>query len=138
ADTLEVAGLSGYAAALPDGLDTTVGEQGLRLSGGERQRIALARVLLKAPHLYVLDEATSALDPQTERLVLERFFARVTGRTVLVIAHRLTSLTQADAIFVMDEGRIVGSGTHRDLYPAGGLYRRLYDDQIREGAPAGG
>jgi ATP-binding cassette, subfamily B, bacterial len=130
-DALDVAGLAELLGALPLGLETMVGEQGLRLSGGERQRIALARVLLKDPRLYVLDEATSALDPQTERHVLDRFLARVRQRSVLIIAHRLTSLIDADRIFVLSDGRIVESGDHRELYMAGGLYQRLYDDQLR-------
>ena len=132
-DAIEVAGLREFVRSLPEGKDTMVGEQGLRLSGGERQRLALARILLKNPALYVLDEATSALDPQTERRVLARFRERVAGRTVLIIAHRLTSLVDLDRIFVLDEGRIVETGRHADLYRAGGLYRRLYDDQVRHG-----
>lgn len=132
-DALDVAGMAEFVKAQPQGLGMMVGEQGLRLSGGERQRIALARVLLKDPRLYVLDEATSALDPQTERIVLDRFLRRVRGRSVLLIAHRITSLTDADRIFVLDDGRIVESGTHAELYLGGGLYRRLYDDQVRHG-----
>ncbi|HZI93687.1 MAG TPA: ABC transporter ATP-binding protein [Patescibacteria group bacterium] len=135
-DALEAAGLAQFVRDLPRGLDTTVGEQGLRLSGGERQRLALARVLLKDPWLFVLDEATSALDPQTERLVLDRFRARVRGRSVLIIGHRLTSLTDVDRIFVLDSGRIVESGLHADLYRARGLYRSLYDDQLRHDVEA--
>jgi ABC-type multidrug transport system fused ATPase/permease subunit len=135
-DALEVAGLAAFVRELPQGLDTTVGEQGLRLSGGERQRIALARVLLKEPFLFVLDEATSALDPQTERIVLDRFRARVRGRSVLIIGHRLTSLTDVDRIFVLEAGRIVESGVHVELYQARGLYRRLYDDQLRHDVEA--
>ena len=132
-DALDVAGLAEFVKEQPHGLEMMVGEHGLRMSGGERQRIALARVLLKDPRLYVLDEATSALDPQTERLVLDRFLRRVSGRSVLLIAHRLTSLTGVDRIFVLDDGRIVESGTHLELYLQDGLYRRLYDDQVRQG-----
>lgn len=97
-DVLNTAALREFVAELPQGIETQAGEGGLRLSGGERQRLALARALLKDPLLYVLDEATSALDPRTERQVLERFLARVRGKTVLVIAHRLTSITSADRI----------------------------------------
>ncbi len=102
------------------------------MSGGERQRLALARSLLKAPMIHILDEATSALDPRMERQVLGRYFEKVRGRTVIIIAHRLTSVTNADRIFVMSEGRLVESGTHAELYKAGGLYKSLFDEQSRE------
>lgn len=154
-DALQVAGLDDLLPTLPQGLATVIGEQGLRLSGGERQRLALARVLLKAPAIYVLDEATSALDPRTERRVLARFLRRVQDRTVVIIGHRLTSLADADRIFVLADGAIVESGTHAELYAMGagamgptaggqgvagegrGLYRRLYDDQMRQELEAG-
>ncbi len=131
-EALETASLGEFLSNLPDGLETLVGEQGLRLSGGERQRIALARSLLKAPRIHVLDEATSALDPLTERQVLGRYFEKVRGQTVVIIAHRLTSVTNADRIFVLSNGRIVEAGTHSELYKAGGLYRTLFDEQSRE------
>ncbi|MEW6745145.1 MAG: ABC transporter ATP-binding protein [Planctomycetota bacterium] len=131
-EALEAAGLGDFVRTLPEGLQTKVGEQGLRLSGGERQRLALARALLKAPAIQILDEATSALDPRTERLVLQWFFEKVKGRTVILIAHRLTSITVADRIHVISEGRLVESGTHMELYALGGLYRTLYDDQSRQ------
>lgn len=133
-DALDVAGLADFVSSLPDGLSTMVGEQGLRLSGGERQRLALARAILKDPALYVLDEATSALDPRTEKQVLAGFLERARGRTVVIIAHRLTSLVEVDRIFVLGEGRIAESGTHAELYRSGGLYKRLYDDQLRHGS----
>jgi ABC-type multidrug transport system fused ATPase/permease subunit len=131
---LETAGLADFVSNLPKGLMTLVGEQGLRLSGGERQRLALARSLLKAPFVHILDEATSALDPRTERQVLERYFTAVRGRTVILIAHRLTSVTNVDLIFVLNEGSLVESGSHNQLYQAGGLYRSLFDEQSRERA----
>ncbi len=130
-EAIEIAGLGEFVRSIPEGLATTVGEHGLRLSGGERQRLALARALLKDPAVYVLDEATSALDPRTERQVLSRFLDRVRGATVILIAHRLTSLVGVDRLFVIAEGGIAGSGTHEELYRAGGLYRELYDDQLR-------
>jgi ATP-binding cassette, subfamily B, bacterial len=133
-EAIDLAGLGEFVRSIPEGLKTPLGEHGLRLSGGERQRLALARVLLKDPGVYVLDEATSALDPRTERQVLERFLDRVRGRTVILIAHRLTSLVGVDRIFVLSAGRIVASGTHEGLYRGGGLYRGLYDDQMRRGA----
>ncbi len=129
---METASLGEFLANLPEGLETIVGQQGLRLSGGERQRLALARSLLKAPRIHVLDEATSALDPRTERQVLGSYFEKVRGQTVIIIAHRLTSVTNADRIFVLSEGRLVESGTHNTLYQAGGLYRVLFDEQSRE------
>ena len=133
---LEAAGLGEFVRSAPAGLATMVGEQGLRLSGGERQRLAIARALLKSPAVYVLDEATSALDPRTERQVLSQFLDRVRGSTVVLIAHRLTSLVGVDRIFVLSDGAIVGSGAHDELYRSGGLYRQLYDDQMREGDAA--
>lgn len=137
-EAIDIAGLSEFVRSIPEGLETVVGEQGMRLSGGERQRLAIARVLLKDPAVYVLDEATSALDPRTERQVISGFLDRVRGRTVILIAHRLTSLVGVDRIFVLSEGRIVEQGAHEDLYRAGKLYRRLYDDQMRarDGEPA--
>ena len=130
-EVLWIAGLGDFVINLQDGLETMVGEQGLRLSGGERQRIALARALLKDPLVHILDEATSALDPRTERQVLDRFFQRTHDRTVILIAHRLTSVANADQIYVLDEGRIVEHGTHDELYGQDGLYRTLYDEQAR-------
>lgn len=130
---VKTAGLEGFVQSLPQGLRTLVGSEGMRLSGGERQRVALARVLLKRPTLYILDEATSALDPRTERQVLEGFMKSAGPATVMVIAHRLTSLVGMNRIFVFHEGRLVESGTHGELYAAGELYRELYDEQIREG-----
>jgi len=130
-DALEAAGLAGFLAALSEGLDTLVGEHGLRLSGGERQRLALARMILKQPVVHILDEATSALDALTERQVLERYLERARGRTLILIAHRLTSITDVDCIHVLNAGRIVESGRHEDLYRAGGLYQTLYDHHER-------
>jgi ATP-binding cassette subfamily B protein len=113
-------------ARLPQGFDTLVGERGVKLSGGERQRLALARVLLKRPRILVLDEATSALDSHTEQEVLQTLRAAAPGRSTLVIAHRLSSVVDADRIVVLAEGKVVESGTHAALLAAGGTYAELW------------
>jgi ATP-binding cassette subfamily B protein len=113
-------------ARLPDGYDTVVGERGYRLSGGEKQRLAIARMLLKDPAVVILDEATSHLDSENEALVQHALAEGMAGRTSLVIAHRLSTITEADVILVIDKGRIVERGRHRDLLLLGGLYAELY------------
>ena len=120
-----------FIAQLPRGYDTLLGERGTRLSGGERQRIAIARALLRDPPILILDEATSQLDTESERLVQEAIDRLMAHRTVLVIAHRLTTVRHADLIVVLSDGRIVERGTHDTLFVAGGLYRRFYDLQFR-------
>ncbi|MFY1650807.1 ABC transporter ATP-binding protein [Solwaraspora sp. WMMB762] len=116
--------------ALPDGLDTVVGERGYRFSGGEKQRIAIARLLLKAPSIVILDEATAHLDSESEAAVQRALSVALTGRTALVIAHRLSTVRDADQILVLDEGRIVERGRHAELIAAGGLYAELYRTQF--------
>ncbi len=117
-------------ATLPDGLDTVVGDRGYRLSGGEKQRIALARLLLKAPSVVVLDEATAHLDSESEAAVQRALKTALAGRTSLVIAHRLSTVREADQILVVDGGRVTERGTHADLLAAGGLYADLYQTQF--------
>ncbi len=118
--------------SLPHGLDTVVGDRGYRLSGGERQRLAIARLLLKAPRIVVLDEATAHLDSESEAAVQRALDSALAGRTSLVIAHRLSTVRNADAILVVDEGRIVQSGTHEELLLRGGLYADLYRTQFAD------
>jgi ATP-binding cassette subfamily B protein len=122
-------------AALPDGLDTVVGDRGYRLSGGEKQRIALARLLLKAPSTVVLDEATAHLDSESEAAVQRALKTALAGRTSLVIAHRLSTIRGADQILVIDGGRIRERGTHGDLLAAGGLYAELYQTDFASQQP---
>lgn len=125
------ANLESMVAYLPNGYDTIVGERGYRLSGGEKQRLAIARVMLRDPRILLLDEATSHLDTVSERLVHAAVAELFTGRTTVVIAHRLSTVIAADEIVVLDQGRIVEQGTHARLAASGGLYSRLYETQLR-------
>ncbi len=117
-------------SSLPDGLDTVVGDRGYRLSGGEKQRIAIARILLKAPEVVVLDEATAHLDSESEAAVQQALATALQGRTSLVIAHRLSTVREADVILVLDHGRIVSGGATSELLADGGQYAELYRIQF--------
>jgi ATP-binding cassette, subfamily B, bacterial MsbA len=121
----------GFISELPQGYDTVLGERGTRLSGGQRQRLAIARALLTDPPILVLDEATSALDTESERLVQEAIDRLLAGRTVFVIAHRLSTVVNADQIFVLERGEIVERGTHAELLALRGVYHRLHAAQLR-------
>src|SRR5690606_10886498 len=117
-------------ARLPDGLDTMVGERGVKLSGGQKQRVAIARIFLKNPPILILDEATSALDTATELAIQQSLTELAEGRTTLVIAHRLATIQHADRIVVVDETGIVEQGAHHDLLARNGAYAELHDAQF--------
>jgi ABC-type transport system involved in Fe-S cluster assembly fused permease/ATPase subunit len=127
---IQHAHLNDFIVALPDGLNTKVGEQGLQLSGGERQRVATARVLLKNPAIFVFDEATSSLDTKTERLIQQNIEEVSRNATTLIIAHRLSTVIHADEIIVLDKGHIVEQGTHANLLSQGGVYAQLWAKQM--------
>jgi subfamily B ATP-binding cassette protein MsbA len=131
-EAASAAGAHGFITALPEGYDTVIGERGVKLSGGERQRLSIARAFLKDAPILILDEATAALDAASEALVQQALENLMANRTVLLIAHRLSTVRRADRIVVFDQGRIVETGTHDALYAQGGLYRRLCDLQFQE------
>jgi len=126
----EAANAKEFIDALPQGFNTVIGEKGVRLSGGQRQRLAIARALLKDPPILILDEATSSLDTESEKYVQEAIDNLMKDRTVLVIAHRLSTIVNADRIIVLDNGKIVESGTHTELLDKSGIYKNLYDIQF--------
>ncbi len=122
--------LESMVALMPSGLDTMIGERGVKLSGGQKQRVAIARMFLKNPPILILDEATSALDSETERMIQQSLTELAVGRTTLVIAHRLATIRKADRIVVVADQGIVEEGTHRDLMAANGAYRQLHEAQF--------
>ncbi|MBT8250951.1 MAG: ABC transporter ATP-binding protein/permease [Acidimicrobiia bacterium] len=129
----EIANIREFIESLADGYETRVGERGYRLSGGEKQRLAIARVVLKDPRILILDEATSHLDAHNEALIQQALDRVMAGRTSLVIAHRLSTVLAADRILVLEEGRLIESGTHSELVAEGGLYADLFETQFRAG-----
>jgi ABC-type multidrug transport system fused ATPase/permease subunit len=122
-----------FIVRLPLGMETRVGERGVKLSGGQRQRLAIARVFLKDPSIVILDEATSSLDSESEQLVEAAMEDLLRGRSTLIIAHRLSTVRRADRVVVLEHGRIVEEGTHSQLIGLEGVYSRLYRGQFREG-----
>ncbi|MBR3370022.1 MAG: ABC transporter ATP-binding protein/permease [Rhodobacteraceae bacterium] len=128
-DAARAARIHDFICSLPEGYDTAVGERGLKLSGGEKQRVGIARTLLKNPPILLLDEATSALDTQTERSIQDSLRQMGQGRTVITIAHRLSTVVDADLIVVLDDGQIVETGTHDDLLPRNGHYTAMWERQ---------
>ena len=126
-----MANLREFVESLPGGLDTIIGERGVKISGGQRQRVALARAFLKQSKIVILDEATSAVDSESENLIHEAMERLMEGRTVFLIAHRLRSAITADLIIVLDHGSLVETGTHTELLRRGGAYARLFNEQIR-------
>ena len=129
---LRNAQIAGLVERLPDGLNTMVGERGYRLSGGERQRLAIARLLLKAPQIVVLDEATAHLDSESEEAVQKAIDDMMADRTTIVIAHRLSTVRDANQILVIEAGRVAERGTHAELLAAGGPYANLYASQFSD------
>lgn len=125
-----------FIDSLPDGWETVVGERGLKLSGGEKQRVAIARAILKQPRILIFDEATSSLDSKTEQAIQETLREVAAGHTTLVIAHRLSTVVDADRILVMEDGRVIEQGTHADLLAAAGRYAEMWDLQQREAQDA--
>jgi len=128
----EMAHIRAFIESLPQGWETVVGERGLKLSGGEKQRVAIARAILKRPRILVFDEATSSLDSHTEQAIQLTLAEVATNHTTLVIAHRLSTIVDADRILVIDAGRIVEQGTHRELLAHRGVYAAMWELQRRE------
>ncbi|MDN6363619.1 MAG: ATP-binding cassette domain-containing protein, partial [Tetragenococcus koreensis] len=127
-----LAHLTGVIERMSDGLDTVIGERGVKLSGGQKQRVAIARMFLKNPPILILDEATSALDTETEEVIQESLNSLAAGRTTLIIAHRLAMIKHATRIIVMSEAGILEEGTHEELMEKEGHYKKLYDAQFHD------
>ena len=131
-DAAKKANIYDYVLSLPDGFDTEIGERGVRLSGGQKQRISIARIFLKNPSILILDEATSALDNTTELLIQTALDELCKGRTTIVVAHRLSTVRNANEIIVISNGEIKEKGTHEELIKLNGAYKTLYELQFRD------
>lgn len=129
-EAAKVANAHDFIMALPNGYDTMIGERGIKLSGGQRQRLSIARAVLRNPPILILDEATSSLDAESERLVQEALEHLMEHRTVLVVAHRLSTVRRADRIVVIEHGKVTEEGTHDDLLLKNGHYKKLYQIQV--------
>ena len=127
------ANIHDYVMSLPEGYETNIGERGIKLSGGQKQRLSIARVFLKNPAILILDEATSALDNTTEALIQNALDELCQGRTTIVVAHRLSTIKNADEIAVITKGRIAEKGSHEELLAQGGIYKGLYESQFKPG-----
>ena len=127
----KAAAIHKFISGLPEGYETVVGERGLKLSGGEKQRVAIARVILKDPAVFIFDEATSALDTRTEREIQQALNEISRGRTTIVVAHRLSTIVDADEIAVLSDGRVAERGTHRELLDKNGIYAAMWERQKR-------
>ena len=128
---IEQSDLTDLVSSLPNGLSTKVGERGLKLSGGEKQRVAIARMLLKGCRINILDEATSSLDPKSEKRIVENLLEKRGSKTLIIISHRLSSISGADNIIVIENGRLTQEGKHAKLIQENGLYKEMWEKQKR-------